>query len=44
MLVINNIKFSDLNELFEEIEYGQFKFLKVINKKYKEELIRKYED
>ena len=42
--VINNIKFSDLNGLFEEIKYGQFKFLKVINKKYKEELIRKYED
>ena len=42
--VINNIKFSNLNELFEEIDYGQFKFLKVINKKYKEELNRKYED
>ena len=42
--VINSVKFSELKKLFEEIEFGQFEFLKVINKKYKEELIRKYED
>ena len=42
--VMNSMKFSNLNKLFEEIEFNQFKFLKVINKKYKEELIRKYED
>ena len=41
--VINTIKLSELEKLFEEIEFGQFEFLKVINKKYKEELIRKYE-
>ena len=42
--VINSMKFSELEKLFEEIEFAQFKFLKVINKKYKEELIKKYED
>ena len=42
--VMNSMKFSNLNKLFEEIEFNQFKFLKVINKNYKEELIRKYED
>ena len=42
--VMNSIKFSELDKLFEEIEFAQFKFLKVINKKYKEELIKKYED
>ena len=41
--VINAIKLSELEKLFEEIEFGQFEFLKVINKKYKEELLRKYE-
>ena len=42
--VINSMKLSELNKLFEEIEFGQFEFLNVINEKYKEELIRKYED
>ena len=42
--VINSMKLSELKKLFEKIEFDQFKFLKVINKKYKEELIRKYED
>ena len=42
--VMNSINFSELERLFEEIGFSQFKFLKVINKKYKEELKRKYED
>ena len=44
IFVINNINFSELEKLFNEIEFGQFQFIKVINKKYKEELIKKYED
>ena len=43
LYILNNIRLDDLNNLFEEIEFDQFKFLKVINKKYKEELRRKYE-
>ena len=39
-----NINFDYLSILFNEIEYDQFKFLKVINKKYKEELDKKYAD
>ena len=42
--VMNSMKFSELEKLFDEIEFAQFKFLKVINNKYKEELIKKYED
>ena len=41
--VLKNIRLADLNNLFDEIEFDQFKFLKVINDKYKEELIRRYE-
>ena len=42
--VMNSMKFSELEKLFDEIEFAQFKFLKVINNKYKEELIKKYEN
>ena len=41
--VLRSIRLVDLNNLFDEIEFDQFKFLKVINNKYKEELIAKYE-
>ena len=44
IFVINNTNVSGLEDLFNEIEFGQFEFLKVINKKYKEELIKKYEN
>ena len=44
IFVINNTNVSGPEDLFNEIEFGQFEFLKVINKKYKEELIKKYED
>ena len=43
LYILHSIKLVDLNNLFEEIEFDQFKFLKVVNKKYKEELKRKYE-
>ena len=43
LYIVHNINLVDLNNLFEEIEFDQFKFLKVINKKYKEELIKRYE-
>ena len=43
LYILHNINLVDLNNLFEEIEFDQFKFLKVINKKYKEALIKKYE-
>ena len=43
LYIIHSINLVDLNNLFEEIEVDQFKFLKVINRKYKEELRRKYE-
>ena len=43
IFVINNINFFELEKLFDEIDFGQFQFLKVINKKYKEQLIKKYE-
>ena len=41
--IIQSIRLDDLNNLFNEIEFDQFKFLKVINNKYKEELKRRYE-
>ena len=44
LYTLYNINFIELNNLFEEIEYDQFKFLKVINKKYKKELFDRYED
>ena len=44
LYTLYNINFTELNNLFEEIEYDQFEFLKVINKKYKEELFKTYED
>ena len=43
LYILHSIRLLDLNNLFEEIEFDQFKFLKVINRKYKEELRRKYE-
>ena len=43
LYILHSIRLIDLNNLFEEIEFDQFKFLKVINKKYKEELIKRYE-
>ena len=43
LYILHSIRLIDLNNLFEEIEFDQFKFLKVINKKYKEELNRRYE-
>ena len=43
LYILHGIRLVDLNNLFEEIEFDLFKFLKVINKKYKEELRRKYE-
>ena len=44
LYILYNINFIELKKLFEEIEFDQFKYLKVINKKYKEELRKKYED
>ena len=44
LYTLYNINFIELNNLFEEVEYDQFKFLKVINKKYKKELFDRYED
>ena len=44
IFVINNVNFSELEKLFNEIDFEQFQFMKVINNKYKEELIKKYED
>ena len=44
IFVIKNIKLNVLNNIFEEIEFDQFKFLKVINKKYKKELIERYNE
>ena len=41
--ILSNVRLNNLNELFEEVEYGQFKYLKVINKKYKEKIKKKYE-
>ena len=44
IFVIKSIKLNALNNIFEEIEFDQFKFLKVINKKYKKELIERYNE
>ena len=41
--VLRHVKINHLNDLFEEVEFNQFKYLKVINKKYKEHLKKKYE-
>ena len=43
LYILHSIRLIDLNNLFEEMEFDQFKFLKVINKKCKEELNRRYE-
>ena len=43
LYILHSKRLIDLNNLFEEIEFDQFKFLKFINKKYKEELNRRYE-
>lgn len=41
--ILRSVKLNHLNNLFDEIEKDQFKYLKVINKKYKEKLKKKYE-
>ena len=41
--ILRNVKLNNLNNLFDEIEKEQFKYLKVINKKYKEKIKKKYE-
>ena len=41
---IDNINFDFFSTMFDEIEYDQFKFLKVINKKYIETVKEKYAD
>ena len=43
LYILYNINYIELNNLFEEIEYDQFEFLKVVNKKYKEELSKRFE-
>ena len=42
--ILRHVNLSSLNELFEEVEFNQFQHLKVINKKYKEHLKKKYEN
>ena len=44
LYILYNINLIELHNLFEEIDFDQFKFLKVINNKYKKELIERYED
>ena len=44
LYILYNINLTELHNLFEEINFDQFKFLKVINNKYKKELYEKYED
>ena len=41
--ILRNVNLNNLNNLFEDIEKEQFKYLKVINKKYKQKLKKKYE-
>ena len=41
--VLRHVKLNHLNDLFEKVDKGQFKYLRVINKKYKEKLKNKYE-
>ena len=41
--ILRNVRLNYLNDLFDEIEFDHFKYLKIINKKYKEELKRRYE-
>ena len=42
--ILRSVKINRLNDLFAEVEVSQFKYLKVINKKYKEYLKKKYEN
>ena len=44
LYVLYDINCIELQNLFEEVDFEQFHFLKVINKKYKEELNKKYAD
>ena len=39
-----SVNLIELNNLFEEIDFDEFSHLKVINRKYKEDLKKKYED
>ena len=41
--ILRRVNLKSLNEFFEELEIRQFKHLRVINKKYKEYLRKKYE-
>ena len=41
---LKNVKLNEINEMFEEVNFDQFHYLKVINEKYKEELKERYED
>ena len=41
--VLSNVRLNAFNDLFDEIEKEQFEYLRVINKKYKEKLKKKYE-
>ena len=41
--ILRHVNLNSLNELFEQVEFNQFQYLKVINKKYKENLKNKYE-
>ena len=41
--ILTSVKLNNLNILFEEIDKDKFKYLKVINKKYKQKLKEKYE-
>ena len=42
--VLRHLNLNSLNDMFEEIEFNQFQYLKVINQKYKEHLRKKYEN
>ena len=41
--ILSNIRLNKFIDLFDEIEKDQFEYLRVINKKYKEKLKKKYE-
>lgn len=44
IIFLKNVKLNEINEMFEEVNFDQFHYLKVINKKYKEEFKERYED
>ena len=41
--VLRHVRLNYLNDLFEDISKNQFKYLRVINQKYKDKLKKKYE-